>query len=107
MSLSRVATDQAPALLLDIEDAAATLLASCLAQGNPGVIDDAVLSPVLRLSILKFIDANLADPKTGAAAIDAAVPEVAGNISTGCLPPRGRDACHQGAAARCGISGAN
>ena len=65
ISLSRVATDLAPAQLLDIEDAAATQLASCLAQGNPGVIDDVVLSPVLRLSILKFIDSNLADPKLG------------------------------------------
>lgn len=65
MSLSRVAADLAPTHLPDIQDAAATLLASCLAQGNPGAIGEAVLSPVLRLSMLKFIDANLADPKLG------------------------------------------
>lgn len=64
-SLARLAGDLASAELNDIEEAAATLLASCLAQGNPEAIGDHALHPVLRHSLLNFIDANLADPALG------------------------------------------
>lgn len=66
MSLSHVAGDLAPAQLFDIEEAATTLLASCLAQGNPKAASDSVLAPVRRHSLLNFIDANMTDPELGA-----------------------------------------
>lgn len=65
MSLSRFAEHFAPAQLLDIEEAAAALLASCLARGNTGAAGDPAQSPILRHGLLNFIDANLADPELG------------------------------------------
>ena len=65
MSLSRLAGNLALAQLPEIEEAAAALLASCLAQGNPSASSDPALSPVVRHSLLNFIDAKLADPELG------------------------------------------
>jgi AraC-like DNA-binding protein len=63
--LSRIASQLQEAQLRDVEEAAATLLASCLAQANPAPAADAALAPLLRRDLLRFIDANLADPELG------------------------------------------
>lgn len=65
ISLDQIAPDIADGELHEIEDAAATLLCSCLAQGHAGPLGDAALAPALRQSMFNFIDANLADPELG------------------------------------------
>jgi hypothetical protein len=50
------------------------------------VIDEAVLSPVLRLGILDFIDSNLADPRLGPPLLMQRFPK-SRPISSGCLRP--------------------